>query len=261
MNAKELQEARAAAEEAARRVAERERKGDEDVEDDEDAVTVHDSQDEISADEDISKAARAEEENKVIDQDPRTRILNVLELEGLFISSAPNPDRESQLLGASFLVDLRHRLLLGFTPPGGQTPKLNVGLVGYPNVGKSSTINALIGEKKVSVSSTPGKTKHFQTIHLSPSIMLCDCPGLVFPQFATTKAELVCDGVLPIDQMREYTAPVELVVRRIATPILEATYGLAIPRELADEGGNGNIHAEDLLKIYASEHRLLRSGS
>jgi large subunit GTPase 1 len=35
-------------------------------------------------------------------------------------------------------------------------------MVGYPNVGKSSTINALIGEKKVGVTSTPGKTKHFQ---------------------------------------------------------------------------------------------------
>ena len=92
--------------------------------------------------------------------------------------------------------------------------------------------------------------------------MLCDCPGLVFPQFATTKAELVCDGVLPIDQMREYTAPAELVVRRIATPVLEATYGLSMPRRHADEGGDGNIHAEDLLKTYASEcAALLEFGS
>jgi large subunit GTPase 1 len=37
-----------------------------------------------------------------------------------------------------------------------------IGMVGYPNVGKSSTINALLTFKKVSVSSTPGKTKHFQ---------------------------------------------------------------------------------------------------
>jgi large subunit GTPase 1 len=37
-----------------------------------------------------------------------------------------------------------------------------IGLVGYPNVGKSSTINTLLTYKKVSVSSTPGKTKHFQ---------------------------------------------------------------------------------------------------
>ena len=41
-----------------------------------------------------------------------------------------------------------------------------VGMVGYPNVGKSSTINTLIQEKKVPVSATPGRTKHFQVISL-----------------------------------------------------------------------------------------------
>eukprot|EP00299_Pterocystis_sp_00344_P018979 c9452_g1_i2.p1 GENE.c9452_g1_i2~~c9452_g1_i2.p1 ORF type:complete len:434 (+),score=119.82 c9452_g1_i2:53-1354(+) len=37
-----------------------------------------------------------------------------------------------------------------------------VGMVGFPNVGKSSTINVLASAKRVAVSSTPGKTKHFQ---------------------------------------------------------------------------------------------------
>lgn len=129
-----------------------------------------------------------------------------------------------------------------------------MGLVGYPNVGKSSTINSLLGEKKVSVSSTPGKTKHFQTIHLSSSIILCDCPGLVFPQFATTAAELVCDGVLPIDQLREYTGPVTLVVQRIRKEILEGIYGLQIRLADQEDGGDERITAEDLLVAYASEY-------
>ena len=151
----------------------------------------------------------------------------------------------------------RHSLILivAFTDSSGQHPtKLVVGLVGYPNVGKSSTINALIGEKKVSVSSTPGKTKHFQTIHLSPTLVLCDCPGLVFPQFATTKADLVCDGVLPIDQMREYTGPTTLVVRRIPKEVLEAIYGLSIRTRSIEEGGDGRITGTDLLVAYASEY-------
>lgn len=129
--------------------------------------------------------------------------------------------------------------------------KLQVGLVGYPNVGKSSTINALIGAKKVSVSSTPGKTKHFQTIHLSERVVLCDCPGLVFPNFATTKADLVTQGVLPIDQMREHTGPVGLVAQRIPKPFLEAIYGIKIHTRPIEEGGTGIPTGEELLRAYA----------
>lgn len=128
-----------------------------------------------------------------------------------------------------------------------------VGLVGYPNVGKSSTINSLLGAKKVSVSSTPGKTKHFQTIQLTPNLVLCDCPGLVFPQFATTKADLVCDGVLPIDQMKEYRGPTGLVTKRISKAVLEAVYGLTVRKKDEESDGDDEVLAEDLLVAYASK--------
>ncbi|KAI4640853.1 hypothetical protein J4E93_008446 [Alternaria ventricosa] len=163
------------------------------------------------------------------DGDERTRILTTEDLEALFLQHAPDVD----------------------TGPNGEPRKTSIGLVGYPNVGKSSTINALIGAKKVSVSATPGKTKHFQTIHLSDKVMLCDCPGLVFPNFATTKAELVCAGVLPIDQLREYTGPAGLVARRIPQPFLEALYGMKIHPRPMEEGGTGILTSEEILRAYA----------
>ncbi|OXB83134.1 UNVERIFIED_CONTAM: hypothetical protein H355_016698 [Colinus virginianus] len=83
--------------------------------------------------------------------------------------------------------------------------------VGYPNVGKSSTINTILGDKKVSVSATPGRTKHFQTLYVEPGLCLCDCPGLVMPSFISTKAEMICSGILSIDQMRDHVPPISLI--------------------------------------------------
>ncbi|KAI9049201.1 hypothetical protein LZ554_007048 [Drepanopeziza brunnea f. sp. 'monogermtubi'] len=179
-----------------------------------------------------------DEESDEEDEDERTRILTVDELEALFLLHAPdNLDADSE-----------------------GPRKTQIGLVGYPNVGKSSTINALIGSKKVSVSSTPGKTKHFQTIHLSDKVLLCDCPGLVFPNFATTKAELVCNGILPIDQLREFTGPAGLVAKRIPQHFLEALYGMKIKIRPIEEGGTGIPTAEEVLSAYAKARGFTRTG-
>lgn len=135
-----------------------------------------------------------------------------------------------------------------------------MGLVGYPNVGKSSTINALLGQKKVNVSSTPGKTKHFQTLFLSDNITLCDCPGLVFPSFATTKAEMVVNGVLPIDQLREYTGPSALVTQRIPRSFLEWIYGIQIPLPSENEDPDRRPTAAELLCTFADARGFKRAG-
>ncbi|KAL4788056.1 hypothetical protein BJX76DRAFT_317001 [Aspergillus varians] len=173
----------------------------------------------------------------------KTNILDIEELEELFLSNAPVvADGEVNEDG---------------TP---KQRKTTIGLVGYPNVGKSSTINALLGAKKVSVSSTPGKTKHFQTLFLSPEIMLCDCPGLVFPNFASTKAELVVNGILPIDQQREFTGPAGLVAKRIPKHFLENVYGVKINTRPLEEGGTGIPTAHDLLRTYARARGFATTG-
>ncbi|NXS03214.1 LSG1 GTPase, partial [Oxylabes madagascariensis] len=128
--------------------------------------------------------------------------------------------------------------------------EVNVGLVGYPNVGKSSTINTILGNKKVSVSATPGRTKHFQTLYVEPGLCLCDCPGLVMPSFVSTKAEMICSGILPIDQMRDHVPPISLISFHIPRNILEATYGINIIRPREDEDPDRKPTAEELLTAY-----------
>ncbi|KAI9481990.1 P-loop containing nucleoside triphosphate hydrolase protein [Coemansia mojavensis] len=180
------------------------------------------------------------------------------------------PDFEAQVRAVELSADqLRTRVLtpaelvavlMRESPETAAQGRVVIGLVGYPNVGKSSTINAVVGSKRVNVGAMPGKTKHFQTIHLTDSVVLCDCPGLVFPTFATTAADMVCNGVLPIDQLREFSGPSALVARRIPKHVLEAVYGIAIPTRPLDAGGDGVPTAEELLCAYAAARGLFKSG-
>lgn len=233
--AKEMNEAMDLAEEPAEDDPVLAHKAKNDVEDNKLAEEIH-KMDVHDAEEDDEQWASEEDLDGEIDQ--RTRILTVDELEALFLENAPEVKGKE----------------------GEQARKTTIGLVGYPNVGKSSTINALIGAKKVSVSSTPGKTKHFQTIHLSPNVILCDCPGLVFPNFATTKAELVCNGILPIDQLREFTGPAGLVAQRIPQSFFEALYGVKVHTRPLEEGGTGIPTAEEILTAYAIARGFAKTG-
>ncbi|KAK0265584.1 hypothetical protein B0A54_02361 [Friedmanniomyces endolithicus] len=199
--------------------------------------------DEQWEDEESVDGSVPEPEAVALSADEQTRILTTEDLEELFLQHAPT-------------VPSEHTTASG--EPAQR--KTQIGLVGYPNVGKSSTINALLGAKKVSVSATPGKTKHFQTIHLSDRVILCDCPGLVFPNFATTKAELVCNGVLPIDQLREYSGPAGLVAQRIPQAFLEAVYGMKIVTRPIEEGGTGIPTGEEVMRAYARARGFMTQG-
>jgi len=54
-----------------------------------------------------------------------------------------------------------------------------VGVIGYPNVGKSSVINLLKGKKSASVSSYSGHTRGVQFISAKGKLKLIDTPGVL----------------------------------------------------------------------------------
>ncbi|XP_015216521.1 large subunit GTPase 1 homolog [Lepisosteus oculatus] len=153
----------------------------------------------------------------------------------------------SRLLRRDQLLDICKSTHTGTSIKEGQ---ITVGLVGYPNVGKSSTINTILRNKKVSVSATPGHTKHFQTLFVEPGLCLCDCPGLVMPSFVSTKAEMICAGILPIDQMRDHVPPISLVCQHVPRYVLEATYGINITLPQEGEDPDRPPTAEELLVAY-----------
>ena len=56
---------------------------------------------------------------------------------------------------------------------------VSVGFVGFPNVGKSSVVNALKGTNACKAAPVPGETKVWQYVALTKRIYLIDCPGIV----------------------------------------------------------------------------------
>lgn len=57
---------------------------------------------------------------------------------------------------------------------------ITVGVVGYPNVGKSSLINSLRRAKVCGVSAEAGFTKEMQAVQVERGIRVLDSPGVIF---------------------------------------------------------------------------------
>lgn len=77
-----------------------------------------------------------------------------------------------------------------------------VGVVGYPNVGKSSLINALAGRAAARTSAESGFTKGLQKIRINSKIILLDTPG-VFPKGKADSANYGKTGVIDYAKIKE----------------------------------------------------------
>ena len=66
---------------------------------------------------------------------------------------------------------------------------------------------------------------------MNDEVLLCDCPGLVFPSFVSTKAEMILNGILPIDQMRDHVPPVSLISFYMTTSYLSHVHTHSAPAD------------------------------
>lgn len=96
-----------------------------------------------------------------------------------------------------------------------------LGLIGHPNVGKSSMVNHLMGEKVVSVKATPGHTKILQTLQLNENTCLCDSPGVVFPRLEVPREAQIVGMLVPLAQVREPFSAIRWVMERSEKPLSE----------------------------------------
>ncbi|KAL7715620.1 Guanine nucleotide-binding protein-like 1 [Entamoeba marina] len=127
-------------------------------------------------------------------------------------------------------VQDEQQLLMKDSIESKENKKLTVGLVGSPNVGKSSLLNWLVGKKVTSVSSHPGKTKYLQTYNMNKNIILADCPGMMFPVTHQSQLIQVICGVYPLSQLREPYSIVRFFLERLP---LEKVYGIDLSENMS----------------------------
>lgn len=103
---------------------------------------------------------------------------------------------------------------------------ISVGMVGYPNVGKSSVINTLRDKKVCPTAPVPGETKVWRYVSLMRRINLIDCPGVVYDKESNSEGESVLKGVTRIDRLEDATEYVPLMLTRVKRQYIQKAYKL-----------------------------------
>eukprot|EP01125_Pyxidicula_operculata_P021896 TRINITY_DN8737_c0_g1_i1.p1 TRINITY_DN8737_c0_g1~~TRINITY_DN8737_c0_g1_i1.p1 ORF type:complete len:562 (-),score=170.88 TRINITY_DN8737_c0_g1_i1:18-1703(-) len=104
--------------------------------------------------------------------------------------------------------------------------QISVGFIGYPNVGKSSIINALRRKKVCTVAPIPGETKVWQYITLFKKIFLIDCPGIVTPAPEESEIEIVLKGVIRVENLDDPSIYIPAILERAKTEYIQNTYNI-----------------------------------
>ncbi|KAK4697469.1 nuclear GTP-binding protein, partial [Lecanoromycetidae sp. Uapishka_2] len=165
---------------------------------------------------------------------------------------------------------------------------ITVGIVGYPNVGKSSVINALtsrLGSSRSSTTACPvgaeaGVTTALREVKLDNKLKLLDSPGIVFPSSSNpstanekvpnlsskslNEANLTLLSALPPSAITDPIPAVTLLLHRLSrsettfAPLLEQ-YGIT-PNTLVPAGADGDLTTDFLLQVARKRGRLGKGG-
>ncbi|OCB89599.1 hypothetical protein A7U60_g3197 [Sanghuangporus baumii] len=111
----------------------------------------------------------------------------------------------------------------------GKGGSITVGVVGYPNVGKSSLINSLRRAKVCGVSAEAGFTKEMQAVQVERGIRVLDCPGVIFDDDdidGAKESNVLLRNVLKVEDINDPIAVVDQILSKSPHSNLQKIYNL-----------------------------------
>ncbi|XP_042907445.1 guanine nucleotide-binding protein-like 3 homolog [Parasteatoda tepidariorum] len=117
--------------------------------------------------------------------------------------------QSSRCVGASFLM----KVLGNYCRSQNIQTLIKVGVVGFPNVGKSSVINSLKRSRSCGVGATAGVTKSVQEVSLDKHIKILDSPGVVFAKDGSATT-LALRNVVKVETLKDVITPAEAIIQR-----------------------------------------------
>lgn len=171
-----------------------------------------------------------------------------------FVSPSPSHSQHQKRGIYSRTAPALIKLVKAYKPKLGS---VTVGVVGYPNVGKSSLINCLKRSKVCAVAAEPGWTKELKTVAVERGIKIVDSPGVVFDQEDKGTIGILLRNVVKVEDVADPIAVVEEILLRTPQETILTIYKLPPPTGIA----NMSPTIEFLTTLAFTNGRLLKGGT
>lgn len=142
----------------------------------------------------------------------------------------------NKCLGADILM----KLLSNYCRNKDIKTSITVGVVGFPNVGKSSVINSLKRSHACNVGPTPGMTKTMQSVNLDKRIKLVDSPGIIFANNNQMEGNqqlsslMALRNAVRVESLSDPISPVEALLSRVNRQDIQLFYRLPAFKDVND---------------------------